>query len=439
MVAARFRLGALRRERRDTGGGRHGERANRAARLIVDRIDSELGVGPGPSQRRYGDYYATSASVHAAVKIRAEAVSRPPLISLRREEGGGGQRVTGTRASQRATGIHPSQRVTGPRSSQMVTGMLPSDRAPAYEPAGHDDPLQALLDRPNPVWSPGELWRATETDLLLCGSAYWGIERDPARPDRVAEIWPLRPDRVRVLPDRQRYIKGFVYEHGGERVAYLPEEVVWFRHFNPVEEFGGLSAVAPVRLAVDMGAEALRFNRNFFSNSAMPGDLAVTTQETPTDDEVSEFYERWEARFKGAGRAHLPLLLSRGMDVKRLGQSHRDMEFLAGLRWTVDEVSRVFGVPKAFLAQLEDATMANVDAQERFFWRNTVVPELRLMEDALNRSLTPLFDDFPGQRRVQFDLSAIEALQESENDRVDRLVKLVQAGVVSVEEARGRL
>ena len=415
-MAARLRLGALRRMRRDAGGRGHGQRANRAARLIVDRIDSELGVGPEASQRRYGDYYATSASIHAAVKIRAAAVSRPPLVAMKRAGGAGDQ-----------------------GSGQRVTGILPSEKLPAYVPAGHDDPLQALLDRPNPVWSPGELWRATETNLLLWGSAFWGIERDPARPGRVAEIWPLRPDRVRVLPDQQRYIKGFVYEHGGERMAYLPEEVVWFRHFNPVEEFGGLSAVAPVRLAIDMGAEALRFNRNFFANSAVPGDLAVTTQETPTDEEVSEFYERWESRFKGAGRAHLPLLLSRGMDVKRLGQTHRDMEFLAGLRWTVDEVSRVFGVPKAFLAQLEDATLANVDAQERFFWRNTVVPELRLLEDAVNRSLAPLFNEFPGQRRVQFDLSAVEALRESENDRVDRLVKLVQAGVVSAEEARGRV
>jgi hypothetical protein len=39
---------------------------------------------------------------------------------------------------------------------------------------------------------------------------------------------------------------------------------------------------------------------------------------------------------------------------------------------------------------------------------------------------------------LQFDLSAVEALQESENDRVDRLVKLVGAGVVTVAEARGR-
>lgn len=222
--------------------------------------------------------------------------------------------------------------------------------------------MQALLDRPNPVWSPGELWRATETYLLLWGSAYWGIERDPAAPGRATEIWPLRPDRMRVLPDSGRYVRGFVYEHGGERVPYLREEVVWFRLFNPLDEFSSMPAVAPVRLAVDMGTQALKFNRNFFSNSAIPGDLAVTTPDSPSDEEVTEFLERWDAKFRSVERAHRPVLLSGGMDIKRLGLSHRDMEFLDALRWTVDEVARAFGVPKAFLAQFEDATLANVEA-----------------------------------------------------------------------------
>jgi HK97 family phage portal protein len=241
---------------------------------------------------------------------------------------------------------------------------------------------------------------------------------------------------MRVLPDSGRYVRGFVYEHGGERVPYLREEVVWFRLFNPLDEFSSMPAVAPVRLAVDMGTQALKFNRNFFSNSAIPGDLAVTTPDSPSDEEVTEFLERWDAKFRSVERAHRPVLLSGGMDIKRLGLSHRDMEFLDALRWTVDEVARAFGVPKAFLAQFEDATLANVEAQERFLWRNTVVPELRLLEDAVNRSLAPLFEEFQGQYRVQFDLSAIEALKESQNDRVDRLVKLVEAGVLSREEAR---
>ena len=372
------------------------DRASRSTRVVVDRFDAEFGIGPDWPQTRHARYYEKSAAVHAAVKVRSDAVARPGLRVLIRESG--------------------------------------SAHGGDYRDAGTDDPMMRLLDRPNEVWTQGQLLRATETYLALWGSAFWGIEHDAA--GNVSEIWPLRPDHVRILPDKNRYVRGFVYEHGGERTAYLPQEIVWFRHINPSDEFDGMSSLSPARLALDMGEEALSFNRSFFRNAAMPSDLAITTEETPTEDEVSEFYARWESRYGGSGKAHRPVLLSRGMDAKRLGISHKDMEFTQTLRWSVEEVARAFGVPKVFLGQLEDATLSNVETLERYLWRNTIVPELRLIEGAINSSVTPLFENFPGQRRVEFDLGDIEALKESENDRVDREVKLVAAGIITVDEAR---
>ncbi len=390
----RAALGAGWSRLRGLGGLGSVERSNRAARIMVDGFDSEFGLGLGSSGVGYADYYSKSSAVNAAVRVRAEAVSRPSLRVMIRELGGEG----------------------------------------GYRVAGADDPLQRMLDRPNGVWSPGELLRVTETFLSLWGSAYWGIERDES--GGVSELWPLRPDRVRVVPDRDRYVKGFVYEHQGERVGYLAEEVVWFRQVNPLDEFGGMSCVPPARLAVDMGYEALQYNRDFFRNSALPGDLVITSKGTPTDEEISEFYARWESRFRGAGKGHRPVLLSGGLEASRLGISHRDMEFVEVLRWPVEEVSRAFGVPKVFLGHLEDATLSNVSTFERFFWRNTIVPELRLIEEAVTRSVAPLFAGVGVERRVEFDVSEIEALKESENDRVERQVKLVGAGVLSVDEVR---
>ena len=372
------------------------ERASRSTRVVVDRFDAEFGIASDWPQSGHARYYEKSAAVHAAVKVRADAVARPGLRVLTRESGS----------------LHRGE----------------------YRDAGADDPMMRLLERPNEMWTQGQLLRATETYLALWGSAFWGIERDSA--GNASELWPLRPDRVRIIPDRNRHVRGFVYEHGGERAAYLPQEIVWFRHINPADEFLGMSSLSPARLAVDMGEEALSFNRSFFRNSTMPSDLAITTEETPTEDEVSEFYTRWESRFRGSGKAHRPVLLSRGMDAKRLGISHKDMEFTQALRWSVEEVARAFGVPKVFLGQLEDATLSNVETLERYLWRNTVVPELRLIEQAINSSVTPLFESFPGQRRVEFDLGDIEALKESENDRVEREVKLVAAGIITVDEAR---
>ena len=42
------------------------------------------GVGGGWNRTEYGEYYATSTPVYSAIRIRAEALTRPPVVVYRR-------------------------------------------------------------------------------------------------------------------------------------------------------------------------------------------------------------------------------------------------------------------------------------------------------------------------------------------------------------------
>ena len=80
-------------------------------------------------------------------------------------------------------------------------------------------PGQRILERVHRWYTSSDLWRATEIYLNLWGSAYWAVERDEhGQP----EIWPLRPDRVSIVPDRREYVRGFVYNGRNGPVATLP-------------------------------------------------------------------------------------------------------------------------------------------------------------------------------------------------------------------------
>ena len=372
------------------------QRANRAIAADYDRLHESAGVGGEWAKSVYGEYYATSVSVYSAIKLRADAMARAPLQVLRSVQSGG-----------------PS-----------------GGSVPARVSVGPDHPAQQLLDRVNPWHTRGDLWRATEINLCLWGSSFWALERDEAgRP----EIWPLRSDRVRVLPEKQRHVKGFVYMGVNGPVAYTPEEIVWMRYYNPLEPFAGLSPLAPVRLSVDAGLDALRFNRSFFKNSAQP-DIVFTTEETMTDAEVEDFYHRWEERYQGPGKAHRPAIASFIKDIKTLGFNHREMEFLQGLRWSLEDVSRTYGVPLPLLSDYQQATFANITTAEKLFWRNTIVPEMRFLEEHLNSELLPRLG-YEGLT-AEFDLSAIEAMSEDETERVDRETKLLDRGVLTINEVR---
>ncbi len=171
------------------------QRANAPLAAVLDRVRGDLGVGPEWQQTAYGEYYARSADVYAAVKLRADSVARPPLVVQQRDSAG------------------------------------------TLMPVGHDHPVQRLLDHANDWWSAGDLISATETYLSLWGSEFWYLSRNEL--GEVVELWPLRPDRVRIIREGKRYVAGFVYTESGVDFPMLPEEVVWFRYFNPLEEFAG--------------------------------------------------------------------------------------------------------------------------------------------------------------------------------------------------------
>ena len=368
-------------------------------RRVVDRIGIPLVSNDDVewASDHQAEYYGRSTAVHAAVRVLAEAVSRPPLEVWRR---------------------------VGPNSD--------------YEPAGVDHPLRRLLDRPNDVWDGGQLLRAVESRLALWGSAYVAMVRDG---DGVPyEMWPLRPDEVHLVAgENDRVVRGFIHETVNGRVAYLPEEMLWYRRFNPMHSLSGFSSMVPARAAVDMGTAALRFNRRFYVHSAMPSDVVMTTDGSPQQEQIEFLLDIWDQRLAHPDSAHRPMVLSNGIDMKRLGSSQSDMEFIAALQWSVEEVSRAFGVPKVFLSEFEDATLANVRTMEQFLWRNTIIPELKMLEDGINHRLTPHFERFTGELTVRFNLSDVEAIQESQSDRADRLSTLVSAGIMTVDEARREL
>ena len=62
-----------------------------------------------------------------------------------------------------------------------------------------------------------------------------------------------------------------------------------------------------------------------------------------------------------------------------------------------------------------------------------------MLEDGFNRGLVRGFE-FGGETlEIKFDLTDIEAVQESQSEKAERVVNLVQGGIMTVEEARAEI
>ena len=175
----------------------------------------------------YGRQYAQSVPAYRAIYLRAQAVRSAPLQVMRRR----------------------------------------TDGDP--EPVEDNHPVQELLNRVNPFWSAGDLLESLETYLCLYGSAFWFLDREGSLTGIPKTIWPLRPDRVKIIGGKVNdvqdfqnsdYIVGYEYHAGTMKVSLTTDEVVWFRRFNPLSELAGLSPVAPARATLDMGRNATMYN-----------------------------------------------------------------------------------------------------------------------------------------------------------------------------------
>ena len=359
---------------------------------LVEPIAETQGVGSEWARLAYAEYYAKSVPVYAAIQLRSEAVSRPPLLVHKHLQDGGS------------------------------------------EPVGPEHPFQVLLDKVNEFWTGLDLRRATEAHLCLFGSAFW-LLRKTSPSSAPTEIWVARPDRVRIMADRRTYIRGYRYTNGSRSEDLRPDEVVWFRFFNPLDELAGLSPVGVLKLSADMGMDALRHNRNVFKNGLLFGNVAITTETTPSPEELQDFYDRLRKRFASPENSWKPMVLGNGMDAKNLGFSQRDMEHIQTLRWTLEDVARVYQIPKIMLGDLERSTFANVDAAERIFWRG-IASHLQFIEAEINEMLAPQFgpDLF-----VEHDLSQIEALQPDSHKEWETLRANIQVGSITINEARKRM
>lgn len=364
---------------------------------VVNPFSSLAGEGvTGFTPTEYGKYYFSNTWVYRAVKLRADSVAAAKLRIMREAEG----------------------------------DLVPVD-------ATH--PLQELMDRVNPWWTASDMWRATETYLGIWGGCFWYLDREG---ESGPELWPLRPDKMKVIrrsgqKDMTSHIAGFEYSgHQGRRIPLTTEEIIWFRYINPLSEMDGASPIAPVRLTVDMGHDAIEFNRNQFKNGVSPNNLAFSVEGVMTDDEYDDFMRRLENRYKGARNAHKPFVITNGADAKTLGLSARDMEYNEGLNFTVEDVSRAYGIWPELLASGTRAAFRNTPEAVADFWMSTVSSEWTFLETEVTEALMPLFGGNSKGLVAQFDPTGIPALERARaaESRLD--LEAVKLGAITVNEWR---
>ncbi len=269
--------------------------------------------------------------------------------------------------------------------------------------------------------------------MLVAGNAY--IERiDIDGSPR--ELHALRPDRVRVVPGPDGWPAAFDYSVGDRSVRFAMDErgqmpILHLATFHPLDDHYGVSPVEAAAQALDIHNGASAWNKALLDNAARPsGALVYDAAQggTLTEQQFERLKAELEESFQGARNAGRPLLLEGGLDWKPLSLSPKDMDFIAAKAAAAREIALAFGVPPLLLGLPGDATHANYAEANRAFWRQTAIPLVRRVGQALAQWLAP--DE---ALALEPDLDAIEALAD---ERESLWRRVGGADFISADEKR---
>jgi len=339
----------------------------------------------------YVNYLASSNAVYACARLRAETLASLPLKLYRG---------------------------TGDSKKEVTAGVL-------YD----------LLHSVNPFWTFQRLISMTEYSMCLWGEAYWFLERGQSGRQPPKEMWWGRSDRVTVYPHPTEYIAGYGYapQDGMKDIMYTPGEVLAIRYPNPANQYRGLSPLAAARLSADTASAAMKSNRNIFANGVQMGGVVVPKSGTTlTREQAAQITEDIERRFKGVDKAHRWGVFRFEAELKQVGITPKDAEFLGALKWTLEDVCRAYSIPLDLVGG--QRTYENINAAMLSLWTNCIIPEKRLVEQELTEQLLPMF---PGQAdSVEFDTSGVAVLKDDDQAAWTMASGQLDKGAITINEWR---
>jgi HK97 family phage portal protein len=280
------------------------------------------------------------SAVYACVRVISETIASLPLLTYRRLERG-------------------------------------KERAPNH-------PLYTMLHSlPNPEMTSVELRDAIQGHVLLWGNGYCEVVRDNA--GRVRQLWPLRPDRVRLIRNARNDL---IYE------LTLPDNQV--RHLSARRvlhikglSFEGLLGYDPVKLgreSMGMAMAAEEYGGRFFSNDGSPGGVLEHPGNISTDA-ANRLRNSWYETHGGLNRKHRVAILEEGIKWHQVGIAPDNAQFLETRKYQTIEIVRLFRVPPHKIQELDRATWGNIEHQAIEFVTDTIWPWTVRWEQAISRTL----------------------------------------------------
>ena len=288
------------------------------------------------------------------------------------------------------------------------------------------DQILALLERPWPNGTTGELIARMEQDGSLGGNFYATTVDGPGG----RRLRRMRPDWVTIVTVSESgdpfaldaYPAGYIYQPPTREPVLLDAKDVvhWSPIPDPVAQWRGMSWITAIADEVSADTSTTKHKLKFFDNGATANQV-ITYDPTLKREQVAAFAELFAEQHEGVERAYKTIHLGGGADLKSIGGDLKQLDF---------KVTQGAGESRIAAASLVGAVLAmfsegmqgsalnqgNFNAAKRRFADVGARPLWRSMAAALEAVAPP-----PQGARLWYDDRDIPFLQDDARDAAEIL------------------
>ena len=236
-----------------------------------------------------------------------------------------------------------------------------------------------LTKRTNRNMNPFNWKKLVLTDLLTYGNHYSLIAF--GSDGQVQELIPLNAAATKVYQDSNTNEIFYRTTHHNETKDLLNYEVFHVRNMSK-DGIEGISPILTLKDNIESNASADMLNHSLVSSGGVPKGIIKVAAPLNEDSK-----ERVKAEWKKVNSGNAVGVLDSGMDFQSLGQSIQEMEWLKGQKFNLEMISAVFKVPLHRINQLDRATFSNIEHQSLEYYKNTLLPLARMIEEEINFKL----------------------------------------------------
>lgn len=292
-----------------------------------------------------------------------------------------------------------------------------------------DHPEYQLLRRAPNQFQTAIRWRQLGMRHTLLRGNFYNLIVASTR--RIQELIPLDPDRmtVKLLPSGRR---GYVYRSSDTQPAMVLTQDEVFHVMGPsLDGVTGISLVEFSRESVGRAVAEENYSARFWSQGAATKG-ALTTEGKLTPDQRTANEKAWQDSQGGWWNAHKTALLEGGLKWVQIGVSARDSQYIEGREFSVEDITRWFGIPPHMVGAMTKSTSWGSGLEEQFlgFLITALAPWLTLWEQDIDRQILDDSDEFFAEFLIDALLRADSAARALANR------SYVDGGIFSVNEVR---